>query len=89
MPRLFGISAQATRWSFAVPLDSNVTLRDFLGRASHEITGELEKAVAREPGTYFENIRIAVDRTIVRSDDYDALVGPDSTVTIMAPYIDG
>lgn len=86
---MFRISSDSRTWTLDVPLDSPIPLRDFLQRLAREVSPQIEQAVARDPHSFFASIRIAVDRSFLRSDDYDAIVSPDSTVTIMGPYIDG
>lgn len=89
MPRMLGLSQEFKEFVFDVDLDHEVTLQEFLAHLANTVSPIFTKAIERKPHTYFEQIRIAIDGKFAGSDGYDTLVHPDSTVMILAPYIDG
>ena len=89
MPRMLRISPDSRTWTREIPLAAPVTLREFLMALSRDVSPLFAKTITRDAGTFFQSVRIAVDRSFTRSDEYDVPVMPDSTVTIMGPYLDG
>lgn len=86
---MLGVSPDFATWEREVVLSEPCTLEDFLGRMAEEVNPLFGETISRTPKTYFEQIRIAVDGWFARSDDYGMTVGPESTVIIMSPLIDG